>query len=177
MSTQYKIAIIGLGYVGLPLAVEFSKFFNVIGFDIKNERVKELKNGFDNTKEIEKSNLVNNNNLVFTNNEEDISKAVFFIVTVPTPIDRVNKPNFEALKNAKSIANILKKDIVIFESTVYPGATREICIPILESISGLKLNRDFGVGYSPERINPVIRKTISDIIKVTSGSDSYTSEM
>ena len=180
MSTHYKIAIIGLGYVGLPLAVEFSKFFNVIGFDIKNERIKELKNGFDNTKEIENSNLVNNNNLIFTNNEEDISKAVFFIVTVPTPIDKVNKPNFEALKKAcKSIAKYLKKeDIVIFESTVYPGATREICIPILERDSGLKLNRDFGVGYSPERINPGDKKkTISDIIKVTSGSDSHTSEI
>ena len=141
--------------VELPLAVAFLKHYS-IGIDTNKQRIDELKNGIDKTKEINVSDLLNNQNLILTYSEEDISEAVIFIVTVPTPIDNVNKPDFNFLKNAcLTVSKYLKKgDIVIFESTVYPGATREICIPILENISGLKLNKEFGVGYSPERINP-----------------------
>jgi UDP-N-acetyl-D-galactosamine dehydrogenase len=177
MKIQYKIGVIGLGYVGLPLAVEFAKKYNVIGFDNNKKRIQELKKGKDKTNEITKS-LLNKvkNSLNLVHKPEDLSSANFYIVTVPTPIDSNKKPNLGSIKSASSIlSQVLKKgDIVVFESTVYPGATREICIPILEKKSGLKFNVDFYVGYSPERINPGDKKhTVSDIIKVVSGSNKY----
>ena len=155
MPFDISIAIVGLGYVGLPLSVEFSKHFEVIGYDLNKKRINELNQGFDRTKEVEKNELLRSKNISFTYETRNLEKANFYIITVPTPIDNVNKPDFSAMKNACStISKYLRKgDIVVFESTVYPGATREICIPLLEKISGLKLNSDFGVGYSPERIN------------------------
>ena len=171
------IAIIGLGYVGLPLAAEFAKHFKVIGFDINKKRIEYLKNGEDLTGELSGSELNNVKNLFLTYFESFLLEVNIFIVTVPTPIDGVNKPDFTALKDAcKIIGKVLKKDsIVIFESTVYPGATNEICKPILEEISKLKVNVDFGIGYSPERINPGDKsRSIGDIVKVTSGSNKAT---
>ena len=179
MTKNEIIAIIGLGYVGLPLAFEFSKIFNVIGFDINKKRIGELIQGKDLTGELTDSTLKDLTNLKFTSSESQLAKADIYIVTVPTPIDGVNKPDFTALKDScKTIGKYIKKNnVVIFESTVYPGATRDICIPILEEVSSLKINIDFGVGYSPERINPGDReRTIRDIIKVTSGSDEITAE-
>lgn len=173
MPFDISIAIVGLGYVGLPLSVEFSKHFEVIGYDLNKKRINELNEGFDRTKEVEKNELLGPKNLSFTYETRNLAKANFYIITVPTPIDNVNKPDFSAIKNACStISKYLRKgDIVVFESTVYPGATREICIPLLEKISGLKLNTEFGVGYSPERINPGDKsRKISNIIKITSGS-------
>ena len=175
MKNNIYIAIIGLGYVGLPLAIEFSKKYNVIGFDISQERVIELQNGIDKTKEISQQEILSNkNNIVFTYSICDISKANFYIITVPTPIDSSNNPDLTPIKSAtKTIASILKKnDIVIYESTVYPGCTEEICIPILEEISGLIYNKDFYCGYSPERINPGDKtRKLTDIKKITSGSN------
>ena len=180
-----KIAVIGLGYVGLPLAVEFAKKYEVIGFDINSKRVEELRKGIDKTLEITDENLtsvlvenanalVNDNIGLFpSSNVKDISLATIYIVTVPTPIDKHKKPDLSYLISAsKMIATVLKKDdIVIYESTVYPGCTEEDCVPILEQYSGLKFNKDFYCGYSPERINPGDKiNTISTIKKVTSGS-------
>ncbi|WP_289043745.1 nucleotide sugar dehydrogenase [uncultured Olleya sp.] len=168
-----KIAIIGLGYVGLPLAVEFAKKFNVIGFDINNTRIKELQNNIDVTLEVSTKGLEETKTLIFTNETEDIKKANIYIVTVPTPITKHKSPDLTPIIEAsKTVANVLKKgDIVIYESTVYPGCTEEICVPILESKSELEFNKDFFCGYSPERINPGDKiHTISQIIKVTSGS-------
>ncbi len=179
MPFDTSIAIVGLGYVGLPLSVEFSKHFEVIGYDLNKKRINELNEGFDRTKEVEKNELLGSKNLHFTYETRSLEKANFYIITVPTPIDNVNKPDFSAMKNACStISKYLRKgDIVVFESTVYPGATREICIPLLEKISGLKLNSDFGVGYSPERINPGDKsRRISNIIKITSGSSPEVAE-
>tara|TARA_X000000950_G_C13897034_1_gene653278 strand:- start:34 stop:1305 length:1272 start_codon:yes stop_codon:yes gene_type:complete len=179
MQIDSTICIVGLGYVGLPLAVEFSKHFEVIGYDLNKKRINELKECYDRTKEVEKNELLSSKNLNFSYEEKNLAKANFYIVTVPTPIDNVNKPDFSAIKNASNtIAKYLKKgDIVVFESTVYPGATREICIPILEKVSGLKLNSEFGVGYSPERINPGDKsRRISNIIKITSGSSPEVAE-
>ena len=179
MQSDSTLAIIGLGYVGLPLAIEFSKHYKVIGYDLNNNRIVELEKSFDRTKEISRDNLLNSKNITFTSQSEKISKATIYIVTVPTPTDRVNKPDFAAVRNAcKTIAKYLKKgDLVIFESTVYPGATREICVPILEKISGFSLNKEFGVGYSPERINPGDKeRSITNIIKITSGSSPYFAE-
>jgi UDP-N-acetyl-D-galactosamine dehydrogenase len=177
MKIKYKIGVIGLGYVGLPLAVEFAKKYNVIGFDNNKKRIQELKKGKDKTNEITKSQLNKvKSSLNLVHKPEDLSSANFYIVTVPTPIDSNKKPDLGSIKSASSIlSQLLKKgDIVVFESTVYPGATREICIPILEKKSGLKFNVDFYVGYSPERINPGDKKhTVSDIIKVVSGSNKY----
>jgi UDP-N-acetyl-D-glucosamine/UDP-N-acetyl-D-galactosamine dehydrogenase len=167
------IAIIGLGYVGLPLAIEFSKKRKVIGFDISELRVEELSRGFDNTLEVSEIDLENAKNLSFTNHVSDIKEANFYIVTVPTPIDTNNKPNLEPLLGAsKTIGSVLKQgDIVVYESTVYPGTTEEECVPVLEEISGLKFNHDFFVGYSPERINPGDKtKPLKSIVKITSGS-------
>ncbi len=177
MKKNETIAIIGLGYVGLPLAVAFTKHFNVIGFDINQRRIADLKKGEDSTGELSCSELNNIKNLFLTDSESFLLEAKIFIVTVPTPIDGVNKPDFTALKDAcKIIGKVLKKDsIVIFESTVYPGATNEICKPILEEISRLKVNVDFGIGYSPERINPGDKsRSVGDIVKVTSGSNEKT---
>ena len=179
MPFDISIAIVGLGYVGLPLSVEFSKHFEVIGYDLNKKRINELNEGLDRTKEVEKNELLGSKNLSFTYEMRNLEKANFYIITVPTPIDNVNKPDFSAMKNACStISKYLRKgDIVVFESTVYPGATREICIPILEKISGLKLNSEFGVGYSPERINPGDKsRRISNIIKITSGSSPEVAE-
>jgi len=168
-----KIAVIGLGYVGLPLAVSFAKKFDVIGFDIKKERIEELKRGEDSTGEVScedlKSILIN-----FTANPEDLNNANFYIVTVPTPIDTHNNPDLKPVISAtKTVGKVLKKgDYVVYESTVYPGVTEEICVPILENESGLKFIKDFKVGYSPERINPGDKvHTFENIIKVVSGCD------
>ncbi|MBP4976110.1 Vi polysaccharide biosynthesis UDP-N-acetylglucosamine C-6 dehydrogenase TviB, partial [Acinetobacter baumannii] len=151
-----RIAIIGLGYVGLPLAVEFGKKLPVVGFDIYQKRVDELKNGQDHTLEVSPEELKQATQLSYTANLGDLKDCNFFIVTVPTPIDDYKQPDLTPLvKASTSIGKVLKKgDIVVYESTVYPGATEEACIPVLEQVSGLKFNQDFFAGYSPERINP-----------------------
>ena len=176
MKNKVSIAVIGLGYVGLPLAIEFSKKRPVIGFDLDNKRIKKLKSGIDTTCEIDKKILKNSKNIVYTSNIQDIKNCNVFIVTVPTPIDEVKRPNLQAIKDASTaLGKIVKKDdIIIYESTVYPGCTEEICVPIIEKESGLKLNKDFFCGYSPERINPGDKiNTISKIKKITSGSNEY----
>ena len=174
--SKSRIAVIGLGYVGLPLAVAFSRKREVLGFDIDSERVEELSNGVDRTLEIEPMELKNNKNLVFSNNEFDLDSCTIFIVTVPTPIDSKNKPDLKPLISASSmLAKFIKKgSLIIFESTVYPGATEEVCVPALEEISGLKFNLDFFCGYSPERINPGDRtRNLESITKVVSGSNEF----
>lgn len=168
-----KIAIIGLGYVGLPLAVEFGKKIETVGFDINTKRVEELKQGQDHTLEVSPEELQLATLLNYTNDLEQLKTCNFFIVTVPTPIDGVNRPDLTPLKKAsETISKVLKKgDIVVYESTVYPGATEEVCIPVLEKVSGLKFNVDFFAGYSPERINPGDKvNTLTKIKKITSGS-------
>ncbi len=168
-----KIAVIGLGYVGLPLAVEFSKKREVIGFDINKHRINDLEKGIDITGELNKQELKESLSITYTTNLEDLRECTIFIITVPTPIDKHKKPDLSPLeKSSTSIGKIIKKnDIVIYESTVYPGATEEVCVPILEQQSGLTFNKDFYCGYSPERINPGDKKhRIADIKKVTSGS-------
>ena len=168
-----KIAIIGLGYVGLPLAIEFGKKRTVVGFDINQNRIKALKQGVDVTLEINKQEFKDAIHLSFTTNLDDLKTCNIFIVTVPTPIDKHKRPDLTSLeKSSEVIGSILKKDdIVIYESTVYPGATEEVCVPILEQQSDLTFNKDFYCGYSPERINPGDKKhTITDIKKVTAGS-------
>jgi UDP-N-acetyl-D-galactosamine dehydrogenase len=181
MKNNSKIAIIGLGYVGLPLARLFATKFPVVGFDINEERIAELKNGLDTTLEIESDVLLkvlidspyNEKGLFCTADITDIQDSNCYIITVPTPVDVMNKPNLTPLiKSSETVGKVLNKnDIVIYESTVYPGATEEVCIPILESVSKLKFNKDFFVGYSPERINPGDKEhTVEKIMKVTSGS-------
>jgi len=168
-----RIAIIGLGYVGLPLAVEFGKKGSVIGFDINQNRINELKNGQDHTLEVSPEELKKSEQLSFSANLDDLKESNFFIVTVPTPVDQVNRPDLTPLRKAsETVGQALKKgDIVVYESTVYPGATEEVCIPILEKVSGLKFNQDFFAGYSPERINPGDKvNTLTKIKKITSGS-------
>lgn len=170
-----KIAIIGLGYVGLPLAAAFSEKYDVVGFDINKSRIDELKNGFDRTLELDKSQMQKalENGIKFSLNLEDLKQCNFFIVTVPTPIDKNNRPDLTpVIKASESVAKVLKKgDIVVYESTVYPGVTDEVCVPILERISGLKFNDEFFCGYSPERINPGDKEhTVTKIKKITSGS-------
>ena len=173
-----KIAIIGLGYVGLPLAVEFAKKYQVIGFDINKSRIDELSAGNDKTLEIKESDLkevlkTKGNGLTLTSNSSDIASCNIFIVTVPTPVDENKKPVFTPLiKSSETVGSVLKpNDIVIYESTVYPGATEDDCVPVLEEHSGLKFNKDFYAGYSPERINPGDKThTVTQIKKVTSGS-------
>lgn len=170
---ELKIAVIGLGYVGLPLAVEFGKKVSVVGFDIHQKRIDELKSGQDHTLEVSPEELEQAIQLQYTANLEDLRSCNFFIVTVPTPIDHVNRPDLTPLKKAsETIGKVLKKgDIVVYESTVYPGATEEVCIPVLERISGLRFNQDFFAGYSPERINPGDKlHRVTNILKVTSGS-------
>jgi UDP-N-acetyl-D-galactosamine dehydrogenase len=172
---EYKICVLGLGYVGLPLAVEFSKHFNTVGYDISKDRVNSLLNGVDKTLEISKEALQESKKLSLTHNSLDIKDANVFIITVPTPVDNYNNPNLKPLENAtKVVSEYLKKgDIVIYESTVYPGVTEDICVPILEKVSGLKYNLDFGCGYSPERINPGDKEhTLTKIRKITSGSNA-----
>jgi len=174
-----NIAIIGLGYVGLPLAVEFAKQYKAVGFDISEERISELKKANDKTLEVSSQDLeavltvTDEKGLIVSNNIEDIANCNIYIVTVPTPVDKNNRPVFTPLiESSKSVGSVLKKgDIVIYESTVYPGVTEEVCVPILEKESGLKFNQDFYCGYSPERINPGDKnRTITKIKKVTSGS-------
>lgn len=168
-----KIAIIGLGYVGLPLAAEFGKYRPVVGFDINKKRVDELKNGNDFTLEVSSDDLKRATHLSYTTELDGIKDCNFYIVTVPTPIDDNNAPDLKPLESAsKSVGEVIKKgDIVVYESTVYPGATEEICIPIIEKVSGLKFNQDFFAGYSPERINPGDKvNTLTRITKITSGS-------
>ncbi len=183
MIKDKKIAVIGLGYVGLPLAVEFGKKFSTIGFDINRKRVDELNAGIDKTLEVESKTLsstLSNGLFSISSNKKDISECNFYIVTVPTPTDKFNRPVLTPLIRAsETIGSILKKgDIVVYESTVYPGVTEEECVPILESSSGLKFNQDFFVGYSPERINPGDKKhTVTKILKITSGSTKETSEI
>lgn len=167
------IAVIGLGYVGLPLAVEFGKKLPVIGFDINQARIDELKSGHDHTLEVESCELAQSTQLVFSSSLEELKSANVFIVTVPTPIDEHRQPDMTPLvKASQTIGKVLKKgDIVIYESTVYPGATEEVCVPVLEQVSGLKFNVDFFAGYSPERINPGDKQhRVTNIKKVTSGS-------
>lgn len=176
-----KIAVIGLGYVGLPLARLFATKYPVVGFDINQKRIKELKNGIDSTLEIEEEDLNNvlvsvssdNNGLLCSDNIEDIRDCNYYVVTVPTPVDKNNRPDLTPLyKSSETVGKVLKRgDIVIYESTVYPGVTEDECVPVLEKISGLKFNVDFFAGYSPERINPGDKEhTVDKILKVTSGS-------
>jgi UDP-N-acetyl-D-galactosamine dehydrogenase len=181
MSENIKIAILGLGYVGLPLARLFATKYPVIGFDINESRVASLRGGVDTTLEVDDDtlqqvlvdNLDINKGLYCTTSLEDIRDCNYFIITVPTPVDKNNRPDLTPLyKSSESVGKVLKKgDIVIYESTVYPGATEEQCVPVLEKISGLKFNEDFFAGYSPERINPGDKEhTVEKILKVTSGS-------
>jgi UDP-N-acetyl-D-glucosamine/UDP-N-acetyl-D-galactosamine dehydrogenase len=169
-----KIAIIGLGYVGLPLAVAFSKKFEVIGYDINQRRIQELKNGHDHTLEIEDHLLSSvSNNLSYSFNIQDIKDCNIYIITVPTPVDTANRPNLAALiHSSNAVGSVLKRgDIMIYESTVYPGVTEDVCVPELENSSGLKFNKDFFCGYSPERVNPGDKvNTLEKIKKITSGS-------
>ena len=181
MMKKYKIGIIGLGYVGLPLAIEFAKKYITYGFDINSSRINELKNGIDSTLEVEKEEIDNNFysaqkeiGLILTSELNELKDCNFYIITVPTPIDENKKPDLSPLEKAsKSVAEIISlNDIVVYESTVYPGLTEEFCVPIIEKKSGLIYNKDFFLGYSPERINPGDKeRTVSKIIKVTSGSN------
>ncbi|WP_168382639.1 Vi polysaccharide biosynthesis UDP-N-acetylglucosamine C-6 dehydrogenase TviB [Acinetobacter indicus] len=171
--SDLKIAVIGLGYVGLPLAVEFGKKVPVIGFDIHKKRIEELQSGQDHTLEVSPEELQQATQLSYSANLDDLKSCNFFIVTVPTPIDDYKQPDLTPLiKASTSIGQVLKKgDVVVYESTVYPGATEEDCIPVLEKVSGLKFNQDFFAGYSPERINPGDKlHRVTNILKITSGS-------
>lgn len=177
--SEIKIAIIGLGYVGLPLAVEFGKKVPVVGFDIHQKRIDELKSGQDHTLEVSPKELAESQYLSYTANLEDLKQCNFFIVTVPTPIDEFKQPDLTPLiKASTSIGQVLKAgDVVVYESTVYPGATEETCIPVLEQVSGLKFNQDFFAGYSPERINPGDKlHRVTNILKITSGSTPEVAE-
>lgn len=176
---QLSIAIIGLGYVGLPLAVEFGKQKTTIGFDINQQRIAELLAGHDHTLETSAEELKQAVNLRYTHDFTELKQSNFFIVTVPTPIDDFKQPDLTPLiKSSETIGQVLKKgDIVVYESTVYPGATEEVCIPVLEKVSGLKFNHDFFVGYSPERINPGDKqRRVTNILKITSGSTPEVAE-
>lgn len=186
---HHKIAVIGLGYVGLPLAVEFAKKYITVGFDINTSRINELRSGKDTTLEVEDTLLAqvlsssldfDNDGLFVTDHLDDISHCNTYIVTVPTPTDKNNRPVLTPLyKASESVGKVLKKgDYVIYESTVYPGVTEDECVPVLERVSGLKFNIDFFVGYSPERINPGDKEhTVSKILKVTSGSTHEAAEV
>jgi len=174
-----KIAVVGLGYVGLPLAVEFGRQFDTTGFDISSERVDELRAGRDHTQETPPEELAAASQLRFTTDIGDLAGCNVFIVTVPTPVDEANRPDMRPLESASaSIGSVLKRgDVVIYESTVYPGTTEEICVPVLERVSGLRFNHDFSCGYSPERINPGDKQhRLPTITKITSGSTSETAD-
>jgi len=181
MNQRWKIGVIGLGYVGLPLAVEFATKYEVIGFDINQHRISNLKNSIDLTNEVSTKALkLSKKKLIFTNDICYLEECNFYVVTVPTPIHRNNKPDLSFIKKASSLLGkiLARGDIVVYESTVYPGATREVCIPLLEKNSKLQLNTDFYVGYSPERINPGDKNhRISDIQKIVSGSNKYSSNV
>ena len=188
MNKEYKIAVIGLGYVGLPLAVIFAKKYPVLGFDISEKRIKELNSSYDHTLEVTEEALKDvlkntnpieesKNGLYFTSSENKLKTANYYIITVPTPVDKNNSPDLAPLKKASElVGKVLKKgDVVVYESTVYPGVTEEECVPVLEHFSGLKFNIDFFAGYSPERVNPGDKeRTIEKITKVTSGSTPET---
>ena len=168
-----RIGVVGLGYVGLPLAVEFGKHFQTVGFDIKTDRIAELKSGNDSTLECSTAELQASKKLKYSANTRDLARCNVFIITVPTPVDRHNRPDLTPLeRSSETVGKVLKKgDVVVYESTVYPGCTEEICVPILEKFSGLKFNKDFFCGYSPERINPGDKEhRLPSIKKVTSGS-------
>ena len=174
-----KLAVVGLGYVGLPLAVEFGKKRATLGFDIDSSRIAELNEGFDRTKEVDTKELSSATGLSFSSDQKALAESNVYIVTVPTPIDEYKTPNLNPLISAsRTIGEVLKAgDVVIYESTVYPGATEEVCIPVLEQNSGLKFNEDFYAGYSPERINPGDKEhRVSTIMKVTSGSTESVAE-
>lgn len=174
-----KIGVIGLGYVGLPLAVEFGKILDVVGFDIHQTRIEELKKGIDRTLEVESDELLSAKHLTFSSSSLDLKTVNYFIVTVPTPVDEFHVPDLKPLESAsRTVGAVLKKgDIVIYESTVYPGCTEEVCVPILEGESGLKFNQDFFAGYSPERINPGDKQhRLPNIKKITSGSTPEVAE-
>ena len=178
LEKKKAIAVIGLGYVGLPIALEFGKYFKVIGYDIKEDRVEMMKNNIDPSKELESSEF-EGKDITFTANPDDLRHAHFFVVAVPTPVDRHKVPNLKPVLGASdALGKVLKKgDYVIYESTVYPGCTEEDCVPILEELSGMKMGVDFKVGYSPERINPGDKKnTIANIIKIVSGCDEESLE-
>ena len=173
IKNDIKIAVIGLGYVGLPLAVEFGKKYPVIGFDINQNRINELKSGTDHTLEVNDEELASAKQLEFSSDINELAECNFYIVTVPTPIDEYKQPDLTPLvKASTAIGSVLQKgDIVVYESTVYPGATEEVCIPELEHSSGLTFNKDFFAGYSPERINPGDKEhRVTNILKVTAGS-------
>jgi UDP-N-acetyl-D-galactosamine dehydrogenase len=175
---EEKLAVVGLGYVGLPIALEFSKKIDVIGFDINPDRVDLMKNNIDPSNELVSSDF-DNCSIEFTSNLEDLKDVKFFIIAVPTPIDKNKKPNINPLLSASTtVGKVLKKgDYVVYESTVYPGCTEEDCVPVLEKLSGLKFKTDFKVGYSPERINPGDKvHTLSSIIKVSAGCDKESAE-
>ena len=175
-----RLAIIGLGYVGLPLAVAFGRHFPVLGYDINSIRVTELKEGVDRTLEVSTEDLSSAGQLDYTDQLMDLRACNVFIITVPTPIDAARRPDFDPLlKSSEAIGSIIKKgDIVIYESTVYPGVTEEVCVPVLERASGLKFNEDFFCGYSPERINPGDKeRTVTKIVKVTAGSTPEVAEI
>lgn len=168
-----KIGIIGLGYVGLPLAVEFGKLLPTVGFDINSSRIAALRSGKDNTLELDSAELADSLHLSFSDQLEQLKTCNVYIVTVPTPIDRYKRPDLAPLESASRMLGevISRNDVAIFESTVYPGATEEVCVPIIESVSGLTFNSDFFAGYSPERINPGDKEhRVSNILKITSGS-------
>jgi UDP-N-acetyl-D-galactosamine dehydrogenase len=178
INKEEKLAVVGLGYVGLPIALEFAKKINVVGFDISADRVKMMQNNIDPSNELESSDF-DGCNISFTDKIEDLSDVKFFIVAVPTPIDKNKKPNIKPLISAsETVGRVLKRgDYVVYESTVYPGCTEEDCIPVLEKLSGLKFKEDFKVGYSPERINPGDKvHTLSSIVKVSSGCDAESAE-
>jgi UDP-N-acetyl-D-galactosamine dehydrogenase len=174
-----KVGIVGLGYVGLPLAVEFGKRFQTVGFDIKVDRINELRKGVDSTLEVDAKELAEAAKLSYTTSLDELRPCKVFIVTVPTPIDEYKRPDLTPLvKASETVGKVLKKgDVVVYESTVYPGCTEEVCIPILERVSGLKFNKDFYAGYSPERINPGDKEhRVTTIKKVTSGSTPEVAE-
>ena len=174
-----RLAVVGLGYVGLPLAVAFGRKIPVIGYDIDKNRVEKLREGVDLTLEVSPEDLASADHLQFTNLLEDVRESNVFIITVPTPIDSARRPDFDPLlKSSAAIGSILKQgDVVIYESTVYPGVTEEVCVPVLEKESGLKLNVDFFCGYSPERINPGDQeRSVTKITKVTAGSTPEVAE-
>lgn len=188
MTNKFRIGVIGLGYVGLPLAVEFAKYYKVVGFDINQARIDALNSGFDSTLEVSEENLNkviqhnsdSNAGLVCGNKLDLLEDCNFYIITVPTPTDKNNKPDLTPLyKASETVGKVLKiGDIVTYESTVYPGVTEEECVPVLERVSGLVFNKDFFVGYSPERINPGDKEhTVAKILKVTSGSTPEIAEI
>ncbi len=179
LKKKKKIAVVGLGYVGMPLANLFNSYFSVVGFDLNEERVAELKKGIDRTGEVSKKDLLSSD-IEFTSSPEDIRKASVIIIAVPTPIDEFKIPDLTPLKSASELvgSNLAKGAVVVYESTVYPGVTEDICAPILEEFSGMKCGRDFKIGYSPERINPGDKEHgIADIVKVVSGQDIKTTDL